>query len=256
MASFLASPSSAAGYICNLHEHWFTIRPVAGAWWNFNSLQPAPSPVGDAYLDSYLHTLTQQEWSIYVVQGRLPPCDASAAECAHGPGRIWSEVEVRRAAVRGACCQRLCVQRVLHARKQHLPSREEASTLDSRGWIATVVFLGCRHGQPWKALTRRKSGAARAQRGKALWQTPPPGAASSRWGGRALQAAGRSGRRTTTWMLPLRPACRAQMGVMPHTRRTRCAPRCLPSGHTLRVSRRCIVRDYCARGATTGPSAL
>lgn len=100
MARFLERPTDAAGYICNLHEHWYTIRPVGGAWWNFNSLQPAPSPVGDAYLDSYLHTLRQQDWSIYVVQGRLPGCDATAADCAHGPGRVWTEAEVCRLAVR------------------------------------------------------------------------------------------------------------------------------------------------------------
>jgi hypothetical protein len=92
---FVASPGLAAGYICNLESHWFTIRPVDGSWWNFNSLQPAPTPVGDTYLEAYLNTLGAQNWAIYVVEGKLPSCAVTNAECNNGVGRVWTPEQVR-----------------------------------------------------------------------------------------------------------------------------------------------------------------
>jgi hypothetical protein len=31
-------------------EHWYTLRRVEGAWWNLNSLLPAPEPLSDFYV--------------------------------------------------------------------------------------------------------------------------------------------------------------------------------------------------------------
>ena len=94
---FAQNPNAAAGYICNLDAHWYTIRPVYGTWYNFNSLQPAPSPVGDAYLEAYLATLRSQQWTIYVVEGPLHPCKISNAVCVemNRSGRVWTLEEVR-----------------------------------------------------------------------------------------------------------------------------------------------------------------
>jgi hypothetical protein len=94
MVRFITAPQSAAGYICHLEEHWFTIRSVDGMWWNFDSLLPAPARVGEAYLETYLFTLRQQDWSIYVVEGQLPSCRVTEAGCAHGPGRLWTHAQV------------------------------------------------------------------------------------------------------------------------------------------------------------------
>jgi Josephin len=96
-ARFAAAPGHAAGFICNLEAHWFTIRPVGAlGWWNFNSLQTAPSPVGDAYLEAYLGTLREQNWTIYVVEGPLHTCRMSAGEAAgmQRGGRVWTPAEV------------------------------------------------------------------------------------------------------------------------------------------------------------------
>jgi Ataxin-3 len=95
MARFIKMPQSAAGYICHLEEHWFTIRPVNGTWWNFDSLLPAPARVGEAYLETFLFTLRQQDWGIYVVEGNLPNCSTSKASCTPGQGRLWTTAEVR-----------------------------------------------------------------------------------------------------------------------------------------------------------------
>lgn len=43
-----------------LQEHWFTLRQIAGEWWNFNSMYPAPQPLGTFYLDAFLGTLRNQ----------------------------------------------------------------------------------------------------------------------------------------------------------------------------------------------------
>lgn len=84
----------AAGYICNLQEHWFTVRPVAGQWWNFNSLFPAPAPLSTTYLDAFLNTLKAEGWSIYVVRGSLPAAVTEAATA--DAARLFTPEQARR----------------------------------------------------------------------------------------------------------------------------------------------------------------
>jgi ataxin-3 len=43
-------PVREAAFICNLQEHWFTLRRVGGAWWNVNSILPAPEALSDFYV--------------------------------------------------------------------------------------------------------------------------------------------------------------------------------------------------------------
>jgi hypothetical protein len=49
-------------------EHWFTIRKVEGAWWNFNSIGPAPEALSDFYLAAFLDSLKEQGYTIFVVR--------------------------------------------------------------------------------------------------------------------------------------------------------------------------------------------
>lgn len=63
-------------------EHWFTIRKVeGGAWYNFNSLSPAPEELSPFYLAAYLGSLQQQ------VGGRCVPAvePKVGAGCEAGP---------------------------------------------------------------------------------------------------------------------------------------------------------------------------
>lgn len=71
-AAAKSDPSSQTAFLCNLDEHWFTIKKVYEQWWNFDSTKPAPAPVGNFYLSAFLATLQEQGYSIFVVQGDLP----------------------------------------------------------------------------------------------------------------------------------------------------------------------------------------
>jgi hypothetical protein len=95
----------AEAYICNLHEHWFTIRRIDGQYYNLNSLQDNPTHVGDLYLEYVssnkldapvsntkvhgicvgwhsvlLHSLVQSGHSIFVIEGTLPPPNRSLVD--------------------------------------------------------------------------------------------------------------------------------------------------------------------------------
>ncbi|DBB15256.1 hypothetical protein WJX82_009066 [Trebouxia sp. C0006] len=64
-------PEQEHAFICNLQEHWFTIRRIYGEFWNFNSLFPAPQPLSLFYLGAFLATLKEQGYTIFVVRGQL-----------------------------------------------------------------------------------------------------------------------------------------------------------------------------------------
>ena len=57
-------------FVCK-QEHWFTIRRIQGEFWNFNSLFPAPQPLSLFYLSTFLATLREQGYTIFVVRGAL-----------------------------------------------------------------------------------------------------------------------------------------------------------------------------------------
>ena len=65
----LSDPSSSHGFVVNLHQHWFSLRPIYGAWWNLNSMLSQPTRVGDVYLSAYLGTLRMEGYTIFEVVG-------------------------------------------------------------------------------------------------------------------------------------------------------------------------------------------
>jgi len=70
------APISATSYICNYREHWFTIRRLGSQWFNLNSLLEGPELVSNSYLGEFLAQLQQEGYSIFLVTGSLPECDA------------------------------------------------------------------------------------------------------------------------------------------------------------------------------------
>jgi len=70
------SPIAANAYICNFREHWFTIRRLGSQWFNLNSLLEGPELVSNTYLGEFLAQLQHEGYSIFLVTGDLPPCDA------------------------------------------------------------------------------------------------------------------------------------------------------------------------------------
>ncbi|GAB4817846.1 hypothetical protein N2152v2_004892 [Parachlorella kessleri] len=90
-----ADPTREHAFICNLREHWFTIREIWGQWWNLNSIFSAPEPLSPFYLSAFLGTLQEQGYSIFVVRGQLPAEPHPDSITRDGPGR-WLTPEGAR----------------------------------------------------------------------------------------------------------------------------------------------------------------
>eukprot|EP00164_Ancoracysta_twista_P004979 GFYU01006773.1.p1 GENE.GFYU01006773.1~~GFYU01006773.1.p1 ORF type:complete len:237 (+),score=55.19 GFYU01006773.1:43-753(+) len=73
-----ANPCDQPGYICNLHEHWYTIRRFGPnrIWFDINSMHNAAEHISDTYMSLLLEQLRQQGYSIFVIKGNLPQCEA------------------------------------------------------------------------------------------------------------------------------------------------------------------------------------
>jgi ataxin-3 len=74
-----APASHGYAYICNLQEHWFTIRKFGPQWVILNSLYEGPRMMSDGYLNVFISQLMNDGYHIYVVdaeEGHLPRCEA------------------------------------------------------------------------------------------------------------------------------------------------------------------------------------
>ncbi|XP_068110702.1 ataxin-3 isoform X2 [Hyperolius riggenbachi] len=69
-------PVNERAFICNYKEHWFTVRKLGRQWFNLNSLLTGPELISDTYLALFLAQLQQEGYSIFVVKGELPDCEA------------------------------------------------------------------------------------------------------------------------------------------------------------------------------------
>lgn len=72
----LSNPSQMKAFICNYKDHWFTIRCLGNQWFNLNSLLTRPELISDTYLSLFLAQLKNDGYSIFVVIGELPDCEA------------------------------------------------------------------------------------------------------------------------------------------------------------------------------------
>ena len=70
------NPQSIQAYICNLREHWLTIRRFGSQYFDLNSISTIPKLVSDTYLSMYLAQLKQSGYSIFIINGILPSCQA------------------------------------------------------------------------------------------------------------------------------------------------------------------------------------
>ncbi|CAI9730130.1 ataxin-3-like [Octopus vulgaris] len=70
------NPLQQTAYICNMKEHWFTIRKIGFQWFNLNSLLSGPELISDTYLSLFIIQLLQEGYSIFIIIGNLPPSDA------------------------------------------------------------------------------------------------------------------------------------------------------------------------------------
>lgn len=72
----MMNPINEKAFICNYKEHWFTVRKIGQQWFNLNSLLTGPELISDTYLALFLAQLQQEGYSIFVIRGNLPDCEA------------------------------------------------------------------------------------------------------------------------------------------------------------------------------------
>ncbi|KAL6756732.1 Josephin-domain-containing protein [Haematococcus lacustris] len=96
MAGVSQEPQRERAFICNLQEHWFTIRRVGQDWFDFNSTFPAPQALGTFYLAAFLASLRDQGFTIYVVRGNLPTPQPPQGGGSQGPGH-WFSIDQAKA---------------------------------------------------------------------------------------------------------------------------------------------------------------
>lgn len=72
LSLYLSSRNQQA-YICNLRNHWFTLRKFSEPyrWYNLDSMQPSPTYLGENYLAMMLQQIENEGYSIFVVKGKL-----------------------------------------------------------------------------------------------------------------------------------------------------------------------------------------
>jgi ataxin-3 len=69
-------PTEQKAYICNYKQHWYTIRKIGHYWFNLNSMFKKPELISDTYLAILLKQLEHDGYSIFIVEGDLPMCEA------------------------------------------------------------------------------------------------------------------------------------------------------------------------------------
>lgn len=70
-------PTAESAYICNQQNHWLTIRKLGNQWFNLNSVKACPELISDTYLSLLLAQLREEGYSIFVISGDLPDCEAN-----------------------------------------------------------------------------------------------------------------------------------------------------------------------------------
>ena len=89
VASALEDPQKYQGFLFNLKQHWFVVRKLRTStglrWFNLNSLQKAPMPLGDFFVSAFLSQMKTEGFSIFVVLpgpcGHLPdPVDTAQGD--------------------------------------------------------------------------------------------------------------------------------------------------------------------------------
>ncbi|OWF46423.1 Ataxin-3 [Mizuhopecten yessoensis] len=70
------NPVEEKAYICNFRGHWLTIRKIGHQWFNLNSLLTGPELISNTYLSLFLKQLLEEGYSIFIVGGNLPECEA------------------------------------------------------------------------------------------------------------------------------------------------------------------------------------
>ncbi len=74
--TFRVFPRNENAFICHYRDHWFSIRKLGRQWFNLNSILSGPELLSDTYLSLFLAQLQTDKYSIFIVVGDLPSCEA------------------------------------------------------------------------------------------------------------------------------------------------------------------------------------
>ncbi|KAI9204415.1 Josephin-domain-containing protein [Polychytrium aggregatum] len=94
----LRHPEHERAFILNLDSHWMALRKFGiqrPRWFNLDSTLHAPQPISDTYLAMLLMEYRDRGYSVFVVRGVMPDCQADKI-ADEGPGfqeRRWTEQE-------------------------------------------------------------------------------------------------------------------------------------------------------------------
>ena len=67
-ATVMKDCQSEQAYVCNSHRrsHWYCVRKVKDRWYDFDSLKPAPTFIGDFALSAFLEMTMQSGFTVFV----------------------------------------------------------------------------------------------------------------------------------------------------------------------------------------------
>ncbi|KAG0324568.1 Ataxin-3 [Podila horticola] len=125
-------PEREVAFICNLDEHWYTLRrfgPSVHRWYDLNSMHPKPQYMSSTYLGMTLSQLQAEGYSIFVVRPLFKGTDqtSSVAEKKVQVPEI-KPVELSAPASTGFLSERQEMERI---RRQRLEEREKAQQSSS-----------------------------------------------------------------------------------------------------------------------------
>ena len=90
-----SEPHTECAFICNLREHWLTVRRLGSEWYNLNSLSSSPERISAFYLSAFLGQLSTEQYTIFSIEGQLPLGDESSGMAPSG--KWWTQEEMDRA---------------------------------------------------------------------------------------------------------------------------------------------------------------
>uniref|UniRef100_A0A0N4ZRJ6 ubiquitinyl hydrolase 1 n=1 Tax=Parastrongyloides trichosuri TaxID=131310 RepID=A0A0N4ZRJ6_PARTI len=70
------NPTKAKAFVLNLDHHWFVIRKFGNQFVVLNSVNNGPQVITNTYLSLYLSQMAFENYSIFIVDGVLPTCEA------------------------------------------------------------------------------------------------------------------------------------------------------------------------------------
>ncbi|KAF9905394.1 Ataxin-3 [Linnemannia zychae] len=132
-----SEPEREAAFICNLDQHWYTLRrfgPSTQRWYDLNSLHPHPQYMSAIYLGMTLSQLEKEGYSIFVVRplGSVQSVpESSSSKVAAAPVKETKPINIEAPVLNER-------QELERLRRQRQEERERALQTSSTGSFITT----------------------------------------------------------------------------------------------------------------------